>query len=338
MAEVARFVAQVVAGELGGGGDAQARAHAHVGDQVVLVDAADARRQIAGGGGDGHRVALDRIDRQLDAQLPGQDRAVAAQGQHIGLGLKRALVGHHLLDPVAGEREAPDRGAVVEAPAQPLAGRRQALGEQARIAALVGRAEDRAGELVPGRRQRRVDSDGARDVDDLHLLAVLGQDLGLDRGLREARRVAVEIQQAAVLGVVGDRGLGHDPVQLFLGVEAQAVLAQGVDARPLGGALAQELERPGPEARVGTQAEAQRLVGPEQRLEQDPGRRRRGPGVGMAGRDQAGVAGAGLFAGALAPLDDRDLVAVLEQLVGRGDADDPGAHDQDLHGPSAPWY
>ena len=52
----------------------------------------------------------------------------------------------------------------------------------------------------------------------------------------------------------------------------------------------------------------------------------------MADRDQPGVGEAGLARGLGLAVDHRDLVAVLEQLPGRGHADHARAHDDDVHG------
>ena len=52
----------------------------------------------------------------------------------------------------------------------------------------------------------------------------------------------------------------------------------------------------------------------------------------MTGRDQAGVAEARLLGGALMPLDDGYLVAVLAELVRRRQPDHAGTDDDDLHG------
>ena len=70
---------QVVARELGRAADADAIAQARDRDLVRLVH--DRRFGRAGGVGDRHRdrVALDRIDRDADAQRPQQQRRIAAQ-------------------------------------------------------------------------------------------------------------------------------------------------------------------------------------------------------------------------------------------------------------------
>jgi hypothetical protein len=57
----------------------------------------------------------------------------------------------------------------------------------------------------------------------------------------------------------------------------------------------------------------------------------RSPGVGIAGRHQAGIAVARLV-GRLAPaIDHGDLVTVFGQIIGRRDADHAGAEHAYLH-------
>jgi hypothetical protein len=52
----------------------------------------------------------------------------------------------------------------------------------------------------------------------------------------------------------------------------------------------------------------------------------------MSGGDQPGIGVAGERGGLLGPVDDRDLVPVLQQLMGGGDADDARAQHQCPHG------
>src|SRR6185369_13509282 len=103
------------------------------------------------------------------------------------------------------------------------------------------------------------------------------------------------------------------------------------DAGPLGRAVAQEFQRPGPQARIEARLEAQRLAVVEERAPENTGRPRRGPGVGMAGRDEPGIAEARLGGGLGEALDHRHLVPVPGELIGGGDADDPGSEDDRAH-------
>ena len=148
----------------------------------------------------------------------------------------------------------------------------------------------------------------------------------------QCRLVAMEIQHAARVAVVVER-LGRDHlVQHALRVHRDPVLAQRVAVRLGRGALGQELQRPAIEPRIGREPEPQRLVLAEQRLQQDPRRPRRGPHEGMPRRDHAGIAPARLARHGVLPLEQHDLVAVPEQLIGRGHADHAATHDQNAHG------
>ena len=65
--EVGRPVRPVVAGELGDGGHPHPVAIVGEGEQVVLVDAGQGRRVVAALDRQRHRIALDRVDRQVEA-------------------------------------------------------------------------------------------------------------------------------------------------------------------------------------------------------------------------------------------------------------------------------
>ena len=54
----------------------------------------------------------------------------------------------------------------------------------------------------------------------------------------------------------------------------------------------------------------------------------------MAGCDQAGIGEAGLAGGLGLAIQDSDVMAVAQQLIGGGDADDPGAENNDAHLPT----
>ena len=62
--------------------------------------------------------------------------------------------------------------------------------------------------------------------------------------------------------------------------------------------------------------------------------RRRGvrPGCRVGGGNLAAVGEAGLQTGAGLAVDEGDLMAVAQQIIGGGDTDNPGAEHGDLHG------
>ena len=142
----------------------------------------------------------------------------------------------------------------------------------------------------------------------------------------ERRLAAVQIENADARAVVVDPGVGDHLLQGLLRVAAQAMLDPGVAPRLRLGALPQERQRPAPERRVGVEPEAQRLVAAESSdLTERPERPRIRPGERVADRHVPGVGEAGLARRLGLAVDHRDLVAVLEQLPGGGDADHAGA-------------
>ena len=242
---------------------------------------------------DRQRIALDRIDRQIDADRARQLRAVAAQRHDIGVRLERLAIGAHRRHRIARRLDRGDRRAGVQLRAHRHAAFGQRAGELVRIAGLVGRAIDAAGDLLPAL-QRRLQFQHLRAIQHADLLPVIGEDLHMRDARLERRLVAMEIQHAARIAVVVER-LGCDHlVQHALRVHRDPVLAQRVAPRLRRGAFGEELQRPGIQPRIGREAEPQRLVLAEQRLQQDPRRPRRGPDEGMPRRDHAGIAPARL--------------------------------------------
>ncbi len=70
------------------------------------------------------------------------------------------------------------------------------------------------------------------------------------------------------------------------------------------------------------------LKGPQERL---PRYLRARPGFGVAGRDLSAVGEAGLRGRGGLAVDDGDFVALLAKEIGRGDAEQAGAEDDDVH-------
>jgi len=209
---------------------------------------------------------------------------------------------------------------------------RQRLREHPRVAARVAEVADGARDLALHRREGRLEPGHRGGVEDLLLLAVLGEERHLlDAGL-ELGRVAMQVERALADRVVLDP-LGPDQlVHHRLAVLAQAELDERVAARPRRRALAQEAQSPGVEPEVGRQSHPDGRLGAPQRLPERARRPRRRPGKGVAGRDDPGVAAGGLQPEPVPLLDQRDLVAGPGQKVRGRDADDTAAEDQGLHG------
>ena len=106
-------------------------------------------------------------------------------GQHV------AMIGAHARDPVADRIEALDRGPIEEARSPLGAARREFAAELGAIAALVGRAIDRARDPVLGRAERGIDLGHPVPVDHLHLLTGLGQDAQIRDAALERLRGAI---------------------------------------------------------------------------------------------------------------------------------------------------
>jgi hypothetical protein len=142
----------------------------------------------------------------------------------------------------------------------------------------------------------------------------------------------VEMQDALCPLVVGNVARLAQLLQRVAAVGAQAHDLRDVVPRARRRALAQEAQAPQPLAHVGTHAEEQRrvfLAQPLQNLQRGAGV---GPGFGMADRDLAAVGEAGLRRRRGLAVDDGDLMTLLSQEVGRGDAEQAGAENHHVHG------
>ena len=141
---------------------------------------------------------------------------------------------------------------------------------------------------------------------------------------------AAQQHQVARGALVGQLEGSRKVVEAF-----QAGLRQRMQGAPValvGGGVAgpQEAQQPRQRERP-PGAEAHRGVTREQARQDLQRHARCGPRRHVAWRQDACVGKARPAGHGAAPLDDGDLMALLGELVGGGDADDAGAHDRDAH-------
>ncbi len=227
-AEIGRSVRLVVARELSRRGQAQPVAHAAIGNEVGVVDAAQRRGAAMVVDRHRRRIALDRIDRQGEAKLAAEDRRLAGKGEDEIIAGELAAIGQHLLDAVARAGEAGDRRAELEGNAQRLAQFGEPQREEPRIAALVGRAVEAAGDLRRRRGEGRLDADAAGGIERFEAQSVVAQDRRVPDGARQRGRVAVQIEESALLAVVLQPGLRDEGFQRLLRIDAEAELARRI--------------------------------------------------------------------------------------------------------------
>ena len=205
---------------------------------------------------------------------------------------------------------------------------REAVG----VARLVLGGVGGTGQMRPDVAQRGFQAHGFVGRDHAPVAAQRPHLRGRGFGAVELLLAGVEVQDALGTFVVGQAQVTAQLLQRVAAVGAQAHDLLDVAARACRRAFAQELQPPQPLAHVGTDAEQQRRIFPPQPLQHLQRRARVGPGLGMADRDLAAVGKAGLRRGRGLAVDDADVVALLAQEVGRGDAEQAGAEDDDFHG------
>ena len=123
---------------------------------------ADARGGLFVGDRRSQRIALDWIDRQLDAEGPGQPRAPRTGRQHDRIRGQRTLVRANAGDPVAFAFQALYSGGITKINPAIGAMRRQGDRELMAVADLVAGSEHPTHELVAEAGQRRFDRRDAR--------------------------------------------------------------------------------------------------------------------------------------------------------------------------------
>ena len=326
-----RVERQVETGDLGHAADADAVVEAGDGDLVGLVEDGRGRRHRRIGDRHGQRVALERVDRRLDAQRLEQLRAVAAEGEHVAVGGFQLAVDPHAVDAVASVVQALDVAAEAEFDAEVLGHLRQLAGEHLAVAGLVVGQAQGAGQLVLDPGQGRFDAGDGVAVEQLVGHAggfqhgdVLGRVVDLGLG-------AEQLGGAQLAAFIGDAGFGAQLVEAVTAVLGQAHHALLVHRVAGSGAVAQHLRHPQVLVDIGGGLDRQRRVLLQQPLDGLQRHARGSPGRGVAGRNLAGVGEAGFQGRAVLAVDHHHLEAGTGQIVGTGGTDHTAAEHQNTH-------
>ena len=167
------------------------------------------------------------------------------------------------------------------------------LRELARIAGLVDRRIDAAGNFFLRAGKPRLELDQPVAADDLDRQSLLGEiAVVVGAGVKTLLR-AEEIEDALGALVVVDAGFGSDRVDALAGIERQPQLDLGVGTQPRGRALAKEAQGPQVEIGIEAQLHLDAEIGRVERAQEGLQRRGRGPGRRVAGRNQPGIGVAG---------------------------------------------
>ena len=331
-----RVQAQVEARELGHAAHADAVVEARDGHLVGLVEHGRLRRQRFVDQRHRERIALDRVDGNVEAQRGDGRARVAAEGHHVAVGREHlAGRGAHAADAAALGLERLDALAEAEVHAQAARDLGQAAREQVAVAGLVVRQPQAAREAVARAGQRGFDACQRIAVEQFvgHAAFLEHRDVALHRV--ELRLRAEQLQGAAGAVLVLQASLGAQRLQAAAAVLGHPHHAFLVDRIALGRAVAQHLRHPAQLEQRAVGADRQRrmlLEHPLDRLQRNAGR---GPGRGVAGRHLARVAEAGFLGRTGLPVEQGDVGARAREVVGRGGADHAAAQNDDFHGVSA---
>jgi len=220
---------------------------------------------------DGQRIALDRIDRQRQAEAGGHRARIAAEGEHVAI-----CAQHLVLDTVGGDAHAGDVSAllhefahfhaIAEAHAGILRHLREPGGEELAVAGFVVRQTQAAGELAGPMRERglglRERSAGEQLVGHAALfqhgdVARCGVELGLGAEQLQRAAAAFFIVQAGVLAQAAQA------VAAVLGYAHHALLVHRVTCAR---AVAQHLHHPAQLEQAAVGADRERRVALKQPL------------------------------------------------------------------------
>ena len=182
--------------------------------------------------------------------------------------------------------------------------------------------------------ERRLRGDAAVAIEHLKGHAILLEHRDVVGGAVELGRVAEQLQRAALALVIANAGLAAQRAQAVAAVFGDRDHAALVDRIARRGAVAQHLHQPDPHHGIELGPDHQRTVLHQQPLDRLDRHAGPGPWRGIAGRHLAGIGEAGLQRRLRLTVDDRHLVAGFGEVIGRGDADDAAAENQDFHDPS----
>ncbi|MHC2508597.1 hypothetical protein ACVII1_003835 [Bradyrhizobium elkanii] len=267
-----------IARDLRGAADPDAIAEPGDRDLVALVHHGRFRRAGRVLDRHGDRIALDRIDRQRDAERPQQDRRIAAERQHVGIRRHHPGAGRDAGDPRRVRIQGVDADIEVEAHAELLGFQRQGLREHMAVAGLVMRQPQPAGELFLHAGQRGLGGDAALAAEHLERHAVLLQHRDVVAGVIELGLLAKQLQRAARTLVIADADLAAQRLQAVTAVfrdRDHPALVHRVARRR---AVAQHLQEPEPHHGIELGADHQRAVLHQQPLHRLDGHAGAGPG------------------------------------------------------------
>ncbi len=164
--------------------------------------------------------------------------------------------------------------------------------------------------------------------------AILLEHRDIVAGAVELLLLAEQLQRALAALVILDSGLGAQRAQAIAAVFGDRDHPALVDGVALCRAVAQHLQHPAPHDGIELGPDHQRPVPHQQPFDGFHRHAGAGPGRGIAGRDLAGIGERGFLRGLGLAVDDRYLMAGARQIIGRGDADDATAENDDFHDPS----
>ncbi len=146
----------------------------------------------------------------------------------------------------------------------------------------------------------------------------------------------VDLEHAAGGAVIGDRGFGADLLQGLQGMKRQMEVGLGVLSKSLRGAVAGEFDAPAQDMRYRAVAQEERgilLAQPFDDLHRHAGL---GPGLDLAGMDDAAVSPAGFHGRAGLAVEQHHLVTGFPEIPGRGRAHRTRAENNCGHGSPFP--
>ena len=323
-----------IARDFRGAADADAVAQPCDRDLVALVHHGGYRRTV--GIADGHRdrITLHRIDRNGNADRLQHPRRPASERRDIGIGLQQSRAGDDAGDLAAFRLQPLDAGVELELHAELCCFFGERLRKHVAVAGLVLRQPKPADELDRRRGEPGLRGNAAGRIEHFVGHAILFEHRDIVAGAVELLLLAKQLQRALAALVIFDAGLGAQRAQAVAAVFGDRNHPALVDGVALCRAVAQQLQHPPPHHGIELGPDHQRPVPHQQPFDGFHRHAGAGPGRGIAGRHLAGIGERSFLRGLGLAVDDRHLMAGARQIIGRGDADDATAENNDFHDPS----
>ena len=198
----------------------------------------------------------------------------------------------------------------------------QTLGKQSGVSGFITGNKNASRNAMADFFQAGVDFRSTIRIDDFQRQPVFFQDFHIGRSFFQTFLVSVQVKQSSGSLFVSDPGFLNHLLKNLLGIKTKPVFGQGICSGCRVIALAEKTQSPVKQLEVWGESHAEGLVLTVKRFQQNLERFGRGPGKGMPGSNQTGIAETCAALSRQSTVDDRHIVSIFEQVPGGTNSDD----------------